>query len=38
MVDVVVDVPAVMHLLTGRLELLGKGATVEEAALPWPPR
>lgn len=38
MVDVVVDVPAVMRLLTGRLELLGKGATVEEAALPWPPR
>lgn len=35
-VDVRVDVAALRQLIAGRLQLIRSGASVEEAALPWP--
>jgi protein O-GlcNAc transferase len=37
-VDVVVDVPALRALLASRLPLVYAGASVADAALPWPDR
>ena len=35
-VDVVADIGALRQLIAGRLALIRSGATVPQAALPWP--